>query len=82
VTVKASSKVVVEAPAIELVDGASHPVVYGDDLLQYLQQIAQMYQSHMHPGETAAGIPVSPAPPTPPFPTPSQSMLSTKVKTG
>lgn len=82
VTVKAKTKVVVEAPAIELVDGASHPLVYGDDLLQYLQQIAQMYQSHMHPGETAAGIPVSPAPPTPPFPTPSQSMLSTKVKTG
>jgi uncharacterized protein involved in type VI secretion and phage assembly len=81
-TVKASTKVVVEAPQIELVESSTHPVVFGDDLLQYLQQLTQLYQTHMHPGQTAAGIPVSPAPPTPPLPSPMQTMLSQKVKTG
>ena len=38
---------------IQLVDGASHALVFGDQLLQYLNQIVQMYQNHMHPGATA-----------------------------
>ena len=82
VTVKAATKVVVEAPQIELVENASHPVVFGDDLLQYLQQVVQLYATHMHPGQTAAGIPVSPAPPVPPFPAPTPALLSQKVKAG
>jgi len=49
-------KIVIDAPQIELVDGASHPLVFGDDLLQYLNQVVQIYQSHLHPGELAAGI--------------------------
>lgn len=83
VTVKGSLKVVVEAPQIELVENATHPVVFGDQLLQYLAQLVQLYQSHTHPGELAAGIlPVTPAPPVPPVPPPTPSLLSTKVKTG
>jgi len=82
IRIEAQTKVIVEAPQIELVDGASHPLVFGDDLLQYLNQIVNLYLSHTHMGETVVGIPVTPAPPTPPFPPPSPSMLSLKVKTG
>jgi hypothetical protein len=83
IKLNAKTKVVVEAPQIELVEGASHPVVFGDDLLNYLNQICQLYQSHTHPGEMALGVlPVTPAPPVPPFTPPPASMLSTKVKTG
>lgn len=82
ITVKSSTKAIVEAPAIELVENATHPVVFGDDLLNYLNQVVQMYQSHTHPGETVLGIPVTPAPPMPPLPTPMSTMLSTKVKSG
>lgn len=83
ITVKGATKAVVEAPQIELVENASHPVVFGDDLLSYLNQIVSLYQSHVHPGELALGVfPVTPAPPVPPFPPPLPSMLSMKVKTG
>jgi hypothetical protein len=75
-------RIVIDAPQIELVENASHPLVFGDNLLQYLNQIAQMYQTHMHPGETVLGIPVTPAPPAPPFPPATPSLLSLKVKTG
>ena len=76
-------KVVIDAPQIELVANSSHPLVFGDALLQYLNQLVQMYQVHMHPGELAAGIfPVTPMPPQPPLPPPAPSLLSTAVKTG
>ena len=82
VTVKGTQKVVVEAPQIELVENATHPVVFGDRLLQYLNQLVQLYQTHTHPGELALGaFPVTPAPPVPPFPPPNPSLLSTRVKT-
>lgn len=79
---QAVTKVVVEAPQIELVEGARHPVIFGDQLLQYLNQLGQLYQTHIHPGQTAAGASVTPAPPVPPFPPASPALLSTKVKTG
>jgi uncharacterized protein involved in type VI secretion and phage assembly len=82
IKVQAATKVVVEAPQIELVDGASHALVFGDSLLQYLSQVVNMFNSHLHPGETAAGIPVSPAPPLPPLTPPAPDLLSVKVKTG
>jgi uncharacterized protein involved in type VI secretion and phage assembly len=83
VTLKATTKVVVEAPQIELVQGAPHPVVFGDDLLTYLNQLVTLFNSHVHPGELALGIlPVTPAPPVPFFQPPSPSMLSMKVKCG
>ena len=82
ITVKGTTKAIVEAPQIELVENATHPVVFGDELLSYLSQLVSLYQSHMHIGETVLGIPVTPAPPTPPFPTPTPSLVSTKVKAG
>jgi uncharacterized protein involved in type VI secretion and phage assembly len=83
VTVQGAIKVIVEAPQIELVENATHPVVFGDNLLQYLNQLVQLYQTHIHPGELALGVfPVTPAPPMPPFPPATPALLSTKVKTG
>lgn len=83
ITVQGAIKVVVEAPQIELVENATHPVVFGDELLQYLNQLVQLYQAHMHPGELALGVfPVTPAPPVPPFPPPMPTLHSMKVKSG
>jgi hypothetical protein len=82
VTVKAALKVVVEAPQIELVENATHPIVFGDLLLQYLNQLVQLYQTHIHPGQTVMGIPVTPAPPVPPFLPATPSLISTRVKSG
>ena len=82
ITIKGAMKVVVEAPQIELVENATHPVVFGDNLIQYLNQLVQLYQSHMHPGESALGFPVTPATPVPPLPQATQALISTKVKAG
>jgi phage baseplate assembly protein gpV len=83
INVQAQMKVVVEAPQIELVENATHPLVFGDQLLQYLNQLVQLYQTHVHPGEMALGVfPVTPAPPVPPFLPATPALLSTKVKTG
>jgi hypothetical protein len=83
IRLQGNMKVVVEAPQIELVENATHPVVFGDNLLTYLNQLVSLYQAHTHPGETVFGvIPVTPAPPVPPFPQATPSLLSTIVKTG
>ena len=83
ITLQAGTKVVVEAPQIELVQGAPHPLVFGDDLLTYLNQLVSMFNAHMHPGQLAAAVlPVTPAPPVPMLSPPSPSLLSVKVKTG
>ena len=82
IRIQATSKVIVDAPQIELVDGASHALVFGDDLLQYLNQLVSMFNSHLHPGQMAGPFPVAPTPPVPPFPSATPSLLSVKVKTG
>jgi phage baseplate assembly protein gpV len=86
ITVSAGSAttIVIDAPEIDLVDGANHPLVFGDDLLQYLNQIVQMFNNHMHPGEATApgGGPVTPQLPAPTMSPPSSSLLSMKVNTG
>jgi len=82
VKVLAATKVVIEAPQIELTDGAAHPLVFGDDLLQYLNQLVQIFTTHTHVGETCMGIPVTPMIPMQPFPPASPALLSTRVKTG
>jgi hypothetical protein len=82
IEVKADTKVVVQAPQIELVDGAPHPLVFGDDLLSYLNQLVIAFNAHTHPGETVLGIPVTPAPPVAPQTPPTPALLSRKVKTG
>ncbi len=82
VKVKAQAKVVVDAPQIELVEGAAHPLVFGDNLLQYLNQLVQVFSTHTHVGETVIGIPVTPMIPSVPFPPATPSLLSVRVKTG
>lgn len=84
VTLKGASKVVVEAPQIELVENATHPVVFGDLLLQYLRNLELLYNTHLHPGQLAAGIiPVTPMPPSMPIAPPASEMLhSMRVKAG
>lgn len=83
VLVQGANKVVVNAPQIELVQKAGHPVVFGDELMSYLGQLVTALQSHTHPGEMAAGVfPVTPMVPATVFPAPSASLISTKVKSG
>lgn len=82
VKVVAQAKVIVDAPQIELVGGASHPLVFGDNLLQYLNQLVQVFSTHTHVGETVIGIPVTPMIPSVPFPPATPSLLSLRVKTG
>jgi hypothetical protein len=83
IRVKGASKAVVEAPQIELVEDSMHPVVFGDQLLQYLNQLVQIYASHSHPGELALGVfPVTPAPPVPPLPPATSTLVSSRVTTG
>ncbi len=82
IKVQGQTKVVVEAPQIDLVENATHPLVFGDNLLQYLNQLVQIFQTHIHPGQMAGPVPVTPAPPVPPFPPATPSLLSLKVKSG
>jgi len=82
VRVQAATKVILEAPQIELTDGATHPLAFGDNLLQYLNQLVQIFSTHMHVGQTVIGIPVTPMIPATPFPPATPALLSTRVKTG
>jgi len=81
VTLKGLLRVVFEAPLIqEGSQTAAHPAVLGDQLLAYLNQLVAMFNTHIHPGELAAGfIPVTPMPPVPPFPPATPNLLSFKV---
>jgi len=82
-TIKSARKAIVEAPQIELAANAAHPLVCGDSLLQYLNQMVAQFNSHLHPGQMVAGfLPVTPAPPVPPLSPPAPNLLSAKVKTG
>ena len=82
IRVQATSKVIVEAPLIELTEGAVHPLAFGDSLLQYLNQLVSIFNTHMHVGETVIGIPVTPIVPVTPFPPATPTLLSTRVTTG
>jgi hypothetical protein len=83
IKMQAASKVVIEAPQIELVQNATHPLVFGDNLLNYLNELVMTFNTHVHPGELALGIlPVTPAIPVKPFSPATPSLLSTKVKCG
>lgn len=82
IEIEATGKVVVNAAQIELIDRASHPLVFGDNLLTYLNQLVTTFNAHTHIGETVIGIPVTPAPPTLPQTPPTPALLSTRVKTG
>src|SRR5262245_10849823 len=80
--IQAASKVIVEAPQIELVENAQHPLAFGDDLLSYLNQLVTIFNLHMHVGETVIGVPVTPAVSAVTIPSATPALLSTKVKTG
>src|SRR5260370_31131632 len=82
VTGKAGNKVVVDAPQIQLVNGASHPAVFGDNLTTFLNQLVTLFTPHMPPGEMAGPFPVVPPPPVAPFQPPTPDMLSQKVTVG
>ena len=83
ITVKGKFKVVVEAPQIELVENAAQPLVFGNELMMYLNQLVTAFNTHLHAGELALGaLPVTPAPPATPMSPPAPGLLSTKVKTG
>jgi hypothetical protein len=79
IEIRSAVRVVLEAPLIQHGKGATHPAVFGDQLLTYLNQLVAMFNTHVHPGELAAGfIPVTPAPPVPPFPPATPALISTK----
>jgi len=61
---------------------ASHPLVFGDSLLSYLNNLVTVFSTHTHAGETCMGIPVTPMIPVQPFPPATSDLLSVKVKTG
>lgn len=82
VTLKAGTKVVIDAPSIELVANATHAAVFGDSLQTYLNQLVTTFNTHMHAGQMCAAGPVSPAPPAAPASPPTPDMLSTTVKVG
>jgi hypothetical protein len=83
VRIQAVAKSIVESPLIELVENATHPIVFGDLLLQYLNQLVTLFNTHLHVGEMAAGIiPVTPAPPATPYPPAQPTLLSNRVKSG
>ncbi|HEX7151250.1 MAG TPA: phage baseplate assembly protein V [Thermoanaerobaculia bacterium] len=82
VTLSAKQKVVIESPFIDVVQGASHPTVFGDDLLKWLTQFVTTFNTHMHAGQMAAFIPVTPMIPATPQAPPEPTMLSMKVKAG
>jgi uncharacterized protein involved in type VI secretion and phage assembly len=82
VSLKATSKVVIDAPQIELIENASHSGVFGDSLMNYLNQLVSTFNAHMHPGEVAGPYPVTPMTPAAPLNAPTQDMLSNKVKLG
>lgn len=79
VELKSAVRVVLEAPLIQHGAAAAHPAVYGDQLLAFLNQMVTIFNTHVHPGELAAGIlPVTPAPPVPPAPPATPALISTK----
>jgi hypothetical protein len=79
IELKGATTAIVEAPLIKAGEGATHPAVFGDELMTYLNQLVSMFNAHMHPGELAIGVlPVTPTPPVPPFPPPTPSLISTK----
>jgi len=81
ITAGKATKVVVTAPAVELA-GNAHPIAFGDEVVKYLTQLVQMFQTHMHPGQTAGPFPVTPSAPAPPLPPVPPTISSMKVKAG
>ena len=75
VKVEGAIKVVVEGPQIELVESSTHPVVFGDKLLEYLIQLVASLQVHQH-------TPTTPPAVLPLLPIATPALISTRVRTG
>jgi len=79
-TIRSPTLVQLEAAQIRHGIAAVQHAVHGEQLLAYLTTLVTLFNTHVHPGEMAAGIlPVTPAPPVAPFPPPSPTMRSVKV---
>jgi Type VI secretion system/phage-baseplate injector OB domain len=55
IIIKGDLKVIVDSPQIELVENAMHPLVFGDSLVTFLNELVILFNSHMHPGQLAQG---------------------------
>ena len=80
IKVTGKAEVTLEAPLMKHGETATHPAVFGDDLLGYLGELVTMFNMHMHPGEFLVSPTnvVTPAPPMPSMRPPSPSLLSQK----
>jgi hypothetical protein len=75
VTIRATNKIVIDAPSIELVAGAKDAAVLGEQLLVYLQTLVTRFNTHVHLHSNVPGTP-----PLDPNPLPPEGMLSTSLK--
>ena len=75
VKVEGAIKVVAEAPQIELVENSTHPLVFGDKLIEYLIQLVASLQAHQH-------TPTTPPAVVPLLPIATPALISTRVRTG
>ena len=73
IKIEAATNITVEAPQINLVEASTHPLVFGDQLLSYLNQLVTLFNSHTHPFL---------ATPAPVFPPATPALISTRVTTG
>jgi len=69
IELRSTRRVVLEAPEIDHGRRATHPAVFGDALLAYLNQLVAIFNTHVHTGET---------PPAVPFPAAQSSLMSRK----
>ncbi len=81
ITAGNATAITIDGPSIVLVDGASEPLVLGNQLQQYLSTLVSTFNAHMHPGQASPVGPVTPAPPAPTLQPPTPSLFSQKVKT-
>jgi uncharacterized protein involved in type VI secretion and phage assembly len=84
ILIDAGSKAIVNAPKIELVQGSTEPVILGNILSNYLDNILNTaLVTHLHAGQMCLGIlPVTPAPPSTPIPPATAVIKSQRVTTG
>lgn len=87
VTIKGVARVVLDGKLVQLGgDITPQPAVWGTALVAYLTALTTAFNTHMHPGQVAAALPlppatlavVSPMLPVPPMP-PPVGLLSTTV---
>ena len=84
IKIQSSSNITIESPKIDLVERARHPVVYGDNLMNYLKIVKEIFDNHLHPSDLCLGMfPIVPDAPVPPLlEAQSTLLLSKKVSTG